>query len=138
MDKEVEISSEDNVNNNTDLSLFVHKVIKHDENVSNVEVNDDDVSVEYKTNIKLFGFLPWTTYATTTVNSKGETTIDYPWYAMFASTDEVNLQSQVKTSARPYVNTEAKENTKLSASAKAQILAKIHAAMKADFEASLK
>ena len=133
---QVEIDSENKVNTNADLAIFARTLIKRDKKASNVEVKDNSVSLEYESMIKLFGFLPIATHTTATVQANGDTTISYPWYATFATTNEANLNTKIKSSVSSYVNTQAKADAKLSTSAKAQVLAKMYGAMKTDLEAS--
>ncbi len=131
-----EMDNKDNSEVLSDVDLST-KFKKQDDKISNVEVNDDQVSLQYKSLINLFGLFPIFVNTTASVKTNGETQISYPWYAAFASTDEENLTAKVKNSVVAYTSTQGEANSKLSSSAKVQILAKIYQVLKADFNANM-
>ena len=133
------VSTPSAVRTSADLSAYASEVVQADENVDAVAASADSVSVSYKQSAKLFGFIPIFLSATATVDSTGEVSIRYPWYAFLATTNSASLQSSVKaaTAATTAANTSADASAELSAAAQAKLIDEVRAAMKGSLEASL-
>ena len=136
---QVTISTPSAVKTSADLSAYASGVVEGDKNVDAVAASEDSVSVSYKQSAKLFGFIPIFLSATATVDSTGEVSIRYPWYAFLATTNSASLQSSVKaaTAATTAANTSADASAELSAAAQAKLIDEVRAAMKGSLEASL-
>lgn len=55
-----------------------------DKNIGSVTMSQQKVSVSYKTQVKLFGFIPVQMPVTASSYGTGETTVVYPWYKFLA------------------------------------------------------
>ncbi len=134
------------VKTQVDLSGFIASQVKADDNVSQVEASADTVSVTYKQNAKLFGFIPVTLDATATVDAEGNVDISYPWYAFLAATDKAELEGRIRDnvdatlgvsgSASTSASANAEATAKLAASTQAKLVAAVKAAMQAQLDAS--
>ena len=137
MEKEkMEINSDTDVKSNADLSVFAKTMVKKDENVKNVEVDKDNVSMEYKAKVWFLGFIPFTTNATVNVENSGAVNVSYPWYTFLASTNKAEIETNVKFEITPVIKSSS--NAKLSTKAKAELLTKVQAVLRSDLEASAK
>ena len=133
-DEKMEIDSDTKVKSNDDLSVFAKTMIKKDENVTNVEVDENNVSMEYKAKAWFLGFIPFTTNATVNVENNGTVSVIYPWYIFLASTNKQEIETNVKTAVTPTIKSSV--NAKLSTKAKAELLAKMQLALRSNLEAS--
>ncbi|OGG57054.1 hypothetical protein A3D71_02750 [Candidatus Kaiserbacteria bacterium RIFCSPHIGHO2_02_FULL_55_20] len=134
---EATVSSPGSVQSSSDLSAYTSGLLKADADMGDAKLSGTAVSLAYKQRVKLFGFIPIFVQATATVNADGETTVRYPWYAIFATTDSVSLQSDVKTATAETVSGNAGASAVLSAAAQARLLAQIHDAVKTRLQTSL-
>jgi hypothetical protein len=130
------VTSASSVGSRNDLSAYASGMVKADADVSGVQLSDTSVSVSYKQRAHLFGFIPVFVDATASVGSDGETTVTYPWYAVFATTDSTALQSDVQAATAATVSSDTAQGA-LSVSGQAKLLAEIHDAMKTHLQQSL-
>lgn len=129
------ISSPLSVQSKSDLSAYVSGAIRADADAGDAELSDNAVSLGYKQRAKLFGFIPVFVHAVATVHAGGETTVQYPWYAVFTTTDSASLRSDVEAATADTVS--AQTHATFSASTQAQLLAEMKTAMKSHLQASL-
>ncbi|OGG57323.1 hypothetical protein A2853_02280 [Candidatus Kaiserbacteria bacterium RIFCSPHIGHO2_01_FULL_55_17] len=129
------ITTPTTVTSNADLSVYASTIVRGDGNVNGAELSDAAVSLAYKVHAKLFGIFSVLMPATATVHASGETTVEYPWYAFFATFDSASLESDVEAATAATVSANA--NTAFSVSTQAQLLDEVYAAMKSNLVASL-
>lgn len=125
------------VHGDADLSGFVASTINADENVARVETSADKVSVTYKQNAKLFGFIPVTLDATATVDAEGTMDVKYPWYAFLAVTNEADLEADLQSRVDSVfaLGANAEASAELGASTQAHLINEIRAVMAAGLDA---
>lgn len=63
----------------------VTEKILEDENIESVEGDEDEVEIEYKTSVRLFGFIPMNNRADVKVRADGTVDFDYPWYGFLST-----------------------------------------------------
>ncbi|MCR4325998.1 MAG: hypothetical protein NUV59_04360 [Patescibacteria group bacterium] len=129
------VSAPNAVQSQADLSAYASSVIRADSDADNAQLSGTAVSLDYKERIRLFGFIPILVRATATVNANGDTTVSYPWYAMFATTDSATLRSEVRAATSDVISSNA--GASFSAATQAELLSRIQSAMKTHLQASL-
>lgn len=63
----------------------VAQAVLDDERIESVEIDDDQSRMEYRAQLRWFGFIPSERVVTATTNENGEVTVDYPWYSFLAT-----------------------------------------------------
>jgi hypothetical protein len=124
------------VQSNSDLSAYAKSVVQADPNVSAAMVSQTNVSLGYAQPAKLFGMFPISIDATVSVDSSGNTTVSYPWYAFLTNADSASLKSDVRAAVQPTISANGSGQTTFSASEQAQLLAAMHDAVKSNLGAS--
>jgi hypothetical protein len=133
-ENDVTVVSADVVTTSTSLSAYAKGVIKSDENVSKVEVQDDEVSLWYKQPAKFLGFIPTSLAARAIVRADGSVDVKYPWYSFLTAHGDADLVSDLDLAAGTIARAES--TTEFSASAKARLIDAMARVMKSHYEAS--
>jgi hypothetical protein len=124
------------VSSTTDLDIYTRDITEKDENVSNVVVKDDSVSVSYKEPAKIFGLIPTEVLVTVEVDDEGTVQVKYPWYAFLSGKNTGQLKPGLQAHVGQILKTATTTNStatsteKLSPQARAQIIQAIHTALK--------
>ncbi len=121
------------VRTDADLETYAEATVSSDERVQDVNVSDDEVSIEYDERAHLFGIFPILVTATATVDAQGNVSVRYPWYRFLMSTEHEALEASATAEVRATLS----EGASMDAQAKARALAALHRAMKAQFEADV-
>jgi len=117
------------VESDTDLKAYATVLMQADENVSDVSLSEDMVSVRYQQPAELFGFIESSLTVEASVDAQGTVTVSYPWYSFLYSTNKAEVEAAVEA-AVPSVSVNT--STGLSASTQAEILEKVHAALQSE------
>jgi len=123
------------VRTDADLETYAEATVSSDERVQDVNVTEDEVSIEYDERAHLFGVFPILVTATATVDSEGKVSVRYPWYRFLMSTQQEALEASANAEVRAALSGDA--SATLDAQAKARALAALHRAMKAQFDADV-
>ncbi len=94
-----------------DLSRYASDVITRDEDVEDVSITEEEVSVSYRKPTKLFGFIPTTIEETVTVDTNGDVQVDRPWWAIFSNEEDSTRDVEEDVSARVDAATTDEEST---------------------------
>lgn len=70
------------------LESYAASSVKDDERLQSAELSDGNLTVSYRTDAKLLGFIPASIKVTATVDADGNVSVRYPWYAFFMPTYE--------------------------------------------------
>ena len=133
---EAAIGSSAEVETSSELSLFASAVVKTDENVDEVGLSEDAVSLRYKQRAKLFGIIPVFVYVKATTDSNGNVSVSYPWYGFLLSQEErVNVETDLQATVSQSLAASA--DATLTSSAQAQLLEEMRLVLQSNLEASL-
>ena len=127
------------VSNSDTLSAYAHTSIQNDPNVDSIGIKDNEVDVSYRQDGKLFGFIPVSVDANTTVNADGSVKVHYPWYRFLVGLDQGSVKADLETKLQttmpqPQVNSSG--TAYFTVSEEAQVLSQIQTYMKAHESAS--
>ncbi|HEX7724756.1 MAG TPA: hypothetical protein VF438_03425 [Candidatus Paceibacterota bacterium] len=75
------VSSGQNKNASADIDAQIKTIKASDSNVSDVEANDDSVTVSYKVPGRVLGIFPAHVKVLVTTDASGKTVVRHPWYA---------------------------------------------------------
>jgi type VI protein secretion system component Hcp len=73
------------VQSSNDFGLRMAQVALDQDEIRNIESTETETTVEYDTEIKLFGFISMNVRATVRARADGEVDVKYPWYSFLAS-----------------------------------------------------
>lgn len=121
------------VSNESDEAAYAQALAKSDTNVSAVSSNAQRVSVSYKTDAKLLGFIPVRMPVTASIYATGATTLNYPWYK-FATKGSAN--TQLETDIKAQTSGDAATNFMISSQDRAVLVSRLYAALRANLSAS--
>lgn len=74
-------ASADTVNTDGDLESYAAATLRDHESLENVDVTEDHVSLSFKEDARLFGFIPLTMTSRLMADANGNVTIVRPWYS---------------------------------------------------------
>lgn len=120
------------VNSTADEEAYARALAKSDTNVSAVTMNAQKVSVSYKTDAKLLGFIPVRMPVTASVYATGATTLNYPWYK-FATKSSASAQLEADIKAQ--TSGQAATNFMMSSQDRAVLASRLYAALRANLYA---
>ncbi len=99
--KQVE-SAEYSVNDAADvhtaaaLEAYAGSSVKDDERLESAALENNELTVRYKTDAKFLGFIPASIMVTATVDAEGNATVRYPWYAFLMPTYESRAELEAR------------------------------------------
>ncbi len=137
----ITITSSAQVQSENDLEIFTKNHLQKNKNITEVQVannvnQENNISVTYRHDAKLFGFIPTKVNSKTSVKAQADgsvkTDVAISWWAFFTTgktVDRSKLQSNIEG------NTRIKNN--ISANASAQAQAEIVEAITAEIEAHI-
>lgn len=76
------------VQSSAGLESYAATSVRDDERLESVSLEDNMLSVRYKTDAKFLGFIPASMSVHATVDANGAVTVRYPWYAFLMSSFE--------------------------------------------------
>lgn len=124
--------STESVKTEADESMYASALAKSDTNVESVSLDKQKVSVAYKTNGKLLGFIPVSVPVKATVYATGETTVNYPWYTFMTKT---NFKNGMQLDADVRAMVSGSEEMMLSSGERAVLAQRLYYALKANLSA---
>jgi hypothetical protein len=136
-DTSISVTSSAQVDSKADLDAYAKGVLVTNADIRDVILSESQVSVSHREHARIFGIFPTKVFARATVGSDGSVSVKFPWYAS-AGARKAEIESKVKTAVRthiPSASAEASVSASFTAAAQAQVLEKIAATMKSEFEA---
>lgn len=82
------VTKADSVRTSASLESYAGAIVRADERLNSVEMNEGRMDMEYKKPAKFLWIFPASLKAHITVDQEGVVTARYPWYAFLMSTDE--------------------------------------------------
>ena len=89
-----------NIMNEEDITAYVSDIISSNMNVRTMDLTPEEVSLDYKTPVALFGFIPMSVPTHITVSKDKEIGISYPWYSFLMATNKQEVQNAVLESVK--------------------------------------
>lgn len=124
-----------NVKTSADLASYAKAEVAEDENVNEVSLSDEEVSVSYKQRAYLFGFIPVFVTVQAVVDGAGNVTVHYPWYGFLIMDNTQTLKADLQTAARGAIASETAAG--LDATTQAQLLEGMRSALESRLEADV-
>lgn len=84
------------VQSSAGLESYAATSVRDDERLESVSLEDNMLSVRYKTDAKLFGFIPASMHVDAVVDANGAVTVRYPWYAFLMSSFESRTELEAR------------------------------------------
>ena len=81
------------VSTEEELEVFTQALVVNDSNIENVVVAEDRVDIDYKQPAKLFGFIPIKLTVKSSIDTKGEVKVKFPWYSFLSSTNKKKVEA---------------------------------------------
>ena len=134
------VSTASAVRTETDLAAYAATVVRSDENAERADLSSNNVSLRYKQRAYLLGIIPVYVTVTANVESDGSVSVSYPWYGFLLSSGErAELESELNAAVQGTVQSSASLDAEggLTTRAKAELLEKVHAALKQNLDASV-
>ncbi len=139
----VMIASPVNITADADLKTYTTGVQTSEENVSDIDTDSSDsVSVSWKNDAKLFGFISVKISSKTTVSAEQDNTVkvvtELPWWSIFVT--GVNSDTWAQADMKIQQSSEVKANMKAqaNASAKAHVVHAVVSQLSAEARANAK
>ena len=120
------ISATGTASSSESLQTHAKTLVSDDAKVSSIELSGDRVAVSYEEPAKLFGFIHVTVPVLVAVAASGNTSISYPWYSFFLSTDRTSLAVRARGTASKELAARTNAFAKFSTTEQAQILDALH------------
>ncbi len=112
---------------------YVSSAMQGDENFSKVDSDDTHVSVSYKEHAKLFGFIPASIRATSTIDSQGNVKVRYPWYRFLMSTNKSEIEAKLNADIKAMGwKDNGSGNASFNAATRAKLVSSMYSAMHRD------
>lgn len=120
------VSATGTTSSSESLQTHAKTLVSDDAKVSSVELSSDKVAVSYQEPAKLFGFIHVSVPVTVVVAASGTTSISYPWYSFFLSTDQASLAVRTRDTVSSEFAARTDASAKFSSAEEVRILDSLH------------
>lgn len=125
VDSASESASATNVTTNSDLEAYAASTLRANDSIEGVDVSNENVTVKFKEQVRLLGFIPMNMTSHVEVAQDGSVRIERPWYSFLAFGASAELSSDMEASIRNVIVAEGG----LTARAQAQVLNEVALAL---------
>lgn len=124
--------SASSVSTESDVEAYAASTLRTNDALESVDVTGENVSVSFKEQVRLFGFIPMDMTSRIEVASDGTVRIERPWYSFLTAGASTEVTSAIEANVRNAIETEGG----LTARAQARILNEVSLALGGNAEAS--
>ena len=125
--------SASSVNTESDLEAYAASTLRANDSIDGVDVASDRLSLSFKEDARLFGFIPHTVTSRVEVSGDGSVRVMRPWYSFLVAGLSVDTKTTIESRVKSAMNEEASGS--FSSRSQARVIAEIASALGSSVDA---